>query len=435
MTKQSNITAVDSIHLAAGGGLLDRRTLLSGALLGGAAGLVPPPSSQAQAGAANANGALGQVPPWQTKPGGPFTGYGVPSKWQESVQRIVPKIEGFDRVGASRTPIEMLEGTITPNGLHFDRNHNGVPDIDPSQHELVIHGRVKRALSFSYEDLMRYPMRSITAFVECGGNSGGNARPEPQQATAGGIHGLVSAAQWTGIPLSVLLDEVGVEVDATWILAEGADAATMSRSIPIWKCREDAMVALYQNGEAIRPEQGFPMRLLLPGFEGNTNVKWLHRLMARTGPAQTRDETSHYTDLLKTGKARQFVLRTRVKSVITKPSFGLSLKGPGLYEISGLAWTGGRIAKVEVSADGGKSWTQAAFDAPPLVNALSRFRLPWQWDGRPSVLMSRATDEEGNVQPTRDQFLADIAPGQAYHFNAIQAWGVSADGALSNVYV
>jgi sulfane dehydrogenase subunit SoxC len=224
--------------------------------------------------------------------------------------------------------------------LHFERHHNGVPDIDPAKHELFIHGMVKQPLAFSLEALMRYPMETRVYFVECAGNSGAFSSPQPPQVTSGELNGLLSCSEWTGVRLSILLADVGIAKEAKWIIAEGADAAAMSRSIPLEKCMDDAMIALYQNGEAIRPEQGFPMRLLLPGFEGNMNVKWLRRLNVVDAPVNARDETSHYTELMPGGKARQFMFLQGAKSAIIKPSFGMTMKGPGLYEISGLAWSG-----------------------------------------------------------------------------------------------
>jgi sulfane dehydrogenase subunit SoxC len=210
----------------------------------------------------------------------------------------------------------------------------------------------------------------------------------------------------------------------------------MSRSVPLEKCLDDAMVALFQNGEAIRPEQGYPMRLLLPGFEGNICVKWLRRLNVTSEPVNARDETSHYTELMPGGKARQYMLAQAVKSVIIKPSFGMTMKGPGYYEVSGLAWTGaGRVSKVEVSADGGRTWAVARLTEPVLSKALTRFRMPWMWDGKAAVLMSRATDEAGDVEPTRSAWLAQYAPGQFYHYNGIQSWAVDTDGTVKHVYV
>jgi sulfane dehydrogenase subunit SoxC len=415
---------------AAGNGLLDRRTLLrAGVFAAGVAGI--------GVGIAQAAESIGaDAPEWMKTPGRSFSSYGMPSKWQEKVQRSFVVAPGRAGTGVSRTPLHLLEGTITPNGLHFERHHNGVPDIDPDRHELVIHGMVKRPLGFSVEALMRYPMESHIRFIECAGNSGGYSQPQPQQTTVGGINGLISCSEWTGVRLATLLDEAEVTRGAKWVVAEGADAAAMSRSIPLEKCLDDAMIALYQNGEAIRPEQGYPMRLLLPGFEGNTNVKWLRRLNVVDEPVNARDETSHYTELMPNGKSRQYMLLQSVKSVIVKPSFGMTMKGPGFYEVSGLAWSGaGRISKVEVSADAGRSWALAALGAPVLPKSLTRFRLAWQWDGRPSVLMSRATDEKGEVQPTRSEWVAQYAPGQPYHFNGVQSWRVEADGTVKNVYV
>ena len=408
---------------------MDRRALLQRAVL--SAGAVA-----AGAAIAKADDGIGaNAPEWMKTPGKPFSGYGVPSRWREKVQRIYTIGPGRAGTGVSRTPLQLLDGTITPAGLHFERHHNGVPDIDPSRHELFIHGMVKQPLAFSLDALMRYPMETHIHFIECAGNSGAFSQPQPQQMTAGDLNGLLSCSEWTGVRLSTLLNEAGVTKEAKWVIAEGADAAAMSRSIPLEKCMDDAMIALYQNGEAIRPEQGFPMRLLLPGFEGNMNVKWLRRLNVMDGPVDARDETSHYTELMPGGKARQFMFLQAAKSVILKPSFGMSMKGAGFYEISGLAWSGsGRISKVEVSADGGKTWAVAALNEPVLRKALTRFRLPWNWDGRPTTLLSRATDETGATQPARADWVAQFAPGQGYHFNGIQSWGIEADGTVKNVY-
>jgi sulfane dehydrogenase subunit SoxC len=413
----------------AGNGLLHRRYFLqSGAAMAG---------TVAAATAARADSIGTQSPPSMTAPGSGFTAYGMPSRWREDIKRTIGIGPGRPVTGASRTPLQYLEGTITPSGLHFVRLHNGVPDIDPNQHQLVIHGMVRQPLVFTMDTLGRYPMESHIRFVECAGNSGAiSVNPQPQQVMASDLHGLLSGSEWTGVKLSTLLDEAGVHPRATWVIAESADGAGMSRSIPMWKAMDDAMIALYQNGEPLRPEQGFPMRVLLPGFEGNTNVKWVRRLIVRDTPIFAKDETSKYTELQPDGKARQFMLQMEPKSVILKPSFGIDLKGPGYYEISGLAWSGlGRVAKVDISADGGRSWTEAALTAPVLSKALTRFRLPWMWNGQPAVLMSRTTDEKGRVQPTRAQWVAEYAPRQNYHFSAIQSWSVAADGKVSNIYV
>jgi len=415
----------------AGNGLLHRRAFLHGGVL--AAG-----ASAAMAGGAKAAESVGaSAPAWMTRPGAVMSGYGRPSEWESEIQRIYGLVPGREPTGSSRTPLHLLEGTITPNGLHFERHHNGVPAIDPNQHELLIHGLVERPLIFTRETLLRYPLETHIRFVECSGNSGGASRPpEPRQITAGEIHGLLSCSEWTGVKLSTLLDEAGLDPQAAWVAAEGADSAAMVRSVPLEKCMDDAVIALFQNGEAIRPEQGYPMRLLLPGYEGNANVKWVRTLKVMSGPAQARDETSKYSDLLPDGKAVQFTLELAPKSVILKPSFGLNMQGPGFYEISGLAWAGsGRVARVDVSADGGASWAEAALVGPSMPKALTRFRLPWRWGGAPATLMSRTFDEAGNTQPLRDDWLARYGPRQNYHYNAIQAWGVGNSGEVRNVYV
>lgn len=424
--------------------VIHRRALLrAGALAAGAglagigAGAAALRAAQDATGQAGAEVIGEGAPPWMKTPGRTFSGYGAPSHWEEKVQRAVPPATAMRLgVGASRTPLERLAGTITPNGLHFERHHNGIPDIDPARHELAIHGLVKQPLAFTRETLLRYPLESQIYFVECAGNSGAFIQPQPQQAAPGALNGLVSCSEWTGVRLSTLLDEAGLQRGAKWVIAEGADAAAMSRSVPLEKCLDDAMIALFQNGEAIRPEQGYPMRLLLPGFEGNINVKWLRRLNVIDVPVDARDETSHYTELLPNGKARQYMFLQGVKSAIVKPSFGMNLPGPGFYEISGLAWSGaGRISKVELSTDGGKRWILAALGQPVLPKALVRFHLPWQWEGRPAILMSRATDEKGNVQPTRSAWVSQYAPGQPYHYNGIQSWNIAADGTVQNVYL
>jgi sulfane dehydrogenase subunit SoxC len=426
MRKQNRVDdATFDDHIIAGNGLLHRRTLLGGTLLTAGIGI------------AQGADVIGEnAPEWMKTPGRGFSAYGTPAKSQDKVQRTFTAAPGRPGTGTSRTPLHLLEGTITPSGLHFERHHNGIPDIDPSRHELAIHGMVKRPLAFSVETLLRYPMDTHIRFIECPGNSGSYNQAQPQQATAAGINGLLSCSEWTGVRLATLLDEAGVDSAAKWVIAEGADAAGMSRSVPLQKCMDDAVIALYQNGEAIRPEQGYPMRLLLPGFEGNMNVKWLRRLKVADAPLDARDETSHYTELMPSGKSRQYMFLQAVKSAIIKPSFGMTMKGPGLYEISGLAWSGaGRIKQVEVSADGARTWTQAALSDPVLPKALTRFRLPWRWDGRPAVLASRATDETGDVQPTRAAWLSQYAPGVFYHFTGIQSWGIEADGTVKNVYV
>src|ERR1700730_2091383 len=411
---------------AAGNGLLDRRGLFGAAATGSLAALISRPAAAA--------GELA-VEPWIQEPGSPFVGYGQPSRFEAKVVRVATTAPGTTGTGASRTPHHLLNGAITPTGLHFERHHSGIPDIDPDAHRLLIHGLVKRPLVFTLEALARYPMVSRIAFIECGGNSGARYQKDPVAGGVQALHGLVSGAEWTGVRLADLLDEAGVDPKAQWILAEGADAAGMSRSVPMAKAMDDAIIALYQNGERIRPSNGYPLRLLLPGYEGNMHVKWLRRIKGHEGPAKTKGETSKYTISLPDGKALQFVCPIEAKSVITHPSPGLALKGAGLYEISGLAWSGyGKIVKVDVSADGGRSWPPAALQERVVAKALPRFRAAWRWNGGPAILQSRATDESGYVQPTRARLIADRGMRTIYHFNGIASWAVGANGEVSHVY-
>lgn len=335
---------------------------------------------------------------------------------------------------SSRTPLQDLHGTITPADLHFERHHGGVPDIDADQHELLIHGMVDRAMVFSMADLKRYPQTSRICFVECSGNGGGvyNRERMPTEVTPQSMDGLLSTSEWTGVMLSTILREVGVQDGASWLLAEGSDSAVMSRSVPLEKGLDDAMLVYAQNGEAIRPEQGYPVRLLLPGWEGNAQVKWLRRLEVTDRPTMTRDETSRYTDPLKDGTARQFSFTMDAKSVITFPSFPYSLPEAGWWEIKGLAWTGrGRITKVEVSTDGGDSWADAEIQAPILSKSTVRFRHLWEWDGSETIILSRATDETGYVQPTVQQLWEARGERTSYHQNHQRAWKIASDGAVT----
>ena len=280
------------------------------------------------------------------QPGAAFSAYGQPSRFESKVVRTIapPANPATQGIGTARTPLQLLNGTITPNGLHFDRSHSGTPDIDPDQHRLLIHGLVKRPLVFTLEALSRYPMESRIAFIECAGNSGALNTAQAQPGNAQAIHGLLSCAEWTGVRLATLLDEAGVEPSAKWVVAEGADSAAMSRSVPLAKCMDDALVCLYQNGERVRPSNGYPIRLLLPGFEGNMNVKWLRRLKLTEAPVMAKDETSKYTVLLPDGKAWQFVFPMEVKSIITHPSPGPRVDG-GRASTRSPAWPGrGRAA-------------------------------------------------------------------------------------------
>jgi sulfane dehydrogenase subunit SoxC len=286
------------------------------------------------------------------------------------------------------------------------------------------------------ESLARYEHVSNIQFIECSGNSGAMISPKPLQRKASNLHGLVSCSEWGGVPLKILLDEAGIKPKGKWIVASGSDAAMMSRSVPLEKIMDDAIIATHQNGEPLRPSNGYPMRLFLPGWEGNACVKWLRTIKVTSGPSMTKDETSKYSDLRDDGIAELFTFPMGVKSVITSPSFSLNLAGPGIYQIKGIAWSGsGRIKNVELSADGGKTWAEALLDEHILPKALTRFRSAWKWDGAPATIMSRAIDEKGNVQPTREQWFVGRAKNTFYHFNAIQTWGVNTAGEINNVYL
>jgi len=409
---------------AAKGGLLDRRLFLKKGLVFSVAALS---SESLKAESARF--------PWMQTPGEALSNYGQPSEHERDVIRWTMANSMADGNGVSWTPLHKMEGTITPNGLHFERHHNGVPQIDPDKHQLLIHGAVDRPLIFDMDALLRYPMTSRFTFIECGGNSNAGWRDKPIQTAAGYFHGMASCSEWTGIPLGLLLAEAKVKGRAKWIIAEGADASMMNISIPLQKIQDDCILALYQNGERIRPENGYPLRLIVPGWEGVLNVKWLRRLHVTNRPSMTRNETAKYTELLPSGKARQFSFIMEAKSLITSPSCGQSLEKPGLYQISGLAWSGrGKIAKVEVSADDGETWAEAELQQPILSKCFTRFRIPWQWDQKPTVLKSRAIDETGYIQPERAELLAERGKHGYFHYNAIVSWGVSEQGEIRHVY-
>ncbi len=371
-------------------------------------------------------------PPWMKEQGASISDvpYGAPSPFEKSVARRPREPLPFPTSGSILTPLQDLDGIITPNGLHYIRSHAGTPQIDPDRHRLLIHGLVDRPLSFAMDDLMRFPSISRLHFLECSGNTGlYKAATVKPTWTAQDTHGLLSCAEWTGVRLADVLAEAGVKKEAKWLLAEGADAAAMTRSIPIEKALDDAILAYSQNGERLRPEQGYPLRLFLPGYEGNTNIKWLRRIKLGDQPWETREETSKYTDLMADGIAKQFNFVMDVKSVILRPSTGKGLRQPGFHEITGLAWSGhGRVTRVEVSVDGGATWRDAALQDPVLSKCLTRFRLPWTWDGGPAKLLSRATDDTGTVQPARAALLAERGTNFYYHYNAIHSWQMAANG-------
>jgi sulfane dehydrogenase subunit SoxC len=428
-SKESSPTAPDTQD--GGARRLSRRNLF-GAGAGAAAAIVAGPGL-----AQEGDNLPPSIPEWQREPGDETLSqpYGKPSKFEANVVRRYREglPEPPTRLSSfSLTPLQNLRGIITPNGLHYERHHGGIPTIDPSEHRLMVHGLVERPLIFSMNDITRFPSVSRIHFLECSGNTQNWGAPRSEQ-TVQDTHGLLSCSEWTGVPLATVLGEAGVKPQAKWMLAEGADAAAMTRSIPIEKALDDALLAYAQNGERLRPEQGYPLRLLLPGYEGNTSVKWLRRLKLGAEPFQTREETSKYTLLMPDGGARQFNFVMEAKSVITFPSGGARLGAPGFYEISGLAWSGaGRVARVEVSTDKGASWRDAALQEPVMSKCLTRFRAPWDWDGAPSTLASRVTDETGYVQPTHEALLKVRDVRSYYHYNAIQSWSVAAGGAVTN---
>ena len=350
--------------------------------------------------------------------------YGQPSRFDNTIRKSLGSATPITDT-ALTTPLQDLDGIITPSGLHFLMDHvNGIPEIDPQQHRLLVHGMVDRPLTFTLDDLKRFPAATRTCFLECSGNFGGQrAETTPQD-----LCGMTSQSEWTGVMLSTIFNEVGAQPRATWFLAEGQDAAVMTRSIPIKDALGEAMIAYAQNGEALRPEQGYPTRLLLPGWEGNASVKWLRRMELADEPFMTREETSKYTDPLADGTARQFSLVMDARSVITSPSYPDTLQ-KGWVEIRGIAWSGrGLIRRVEISTDGGRTWKAAALQQPVLPKAHTRFRFPWEWDGRPVEIVSRAVDETGYVQPEWTALQRARGRRTRYHLNPVTGWTIAADG-------
>ena len=359
-------------------------------------------------------------------PGSPARVYGERSPF-ESAARSVGDFH-------SLTPLQDLHGIITPSSLHFERHHNGVPAIDPSRHRVLVHGLVARPLFITVDDLHRFPSVSRLVFIECAGNSR-NGWGIAEDRTVQDMHGLTSTSEWTGVKLATLLDAAGLKPEASWILAEGADAAALTRSVPLTdEVLSEAMVCYAQNGEALRPEQGYPVRLVLPGFEGNINVKWLRRLKVGSSPFMTRWETAKYTDLMPDGTAYQFSLVMEAKSVITSPSGGQQMR-PGFQEIRGLAWSGrGRVVGVEVTVDGGRTWHRAELQEPVLSKCHTRFRMAWTWNGEETILQSRCVDQTGYRQPSRAALIKVRGIHSNYHYNAIQSWKIERDGRVSNLH-
>ena len=410
-----------------GNKMATRRQVLQ-AGLGIAGALATAPAQAADATAAPQGRPLG--------PGVDARPYGVPSPYEKKVVRrslawLTPTVES----GVSFTPLQDLDGIVTPSGLCFERHHSGVPAINPDKHRLLIHGLCRRPLEFTLADLVRFPSASRILFVECPANGS----TEWRGAQINGLqftHGMIHCCEWTGVMLSTLLAEVGPLPAASWLLAEGDDAGRMARSLPMAKALDDVMVAYSQNGERIRPENGYPLRLIVPGWQGSVNVKWLHRIKLGDQPWNLREETSKYTDLMPDGKARQFTWKLEANSVITFPCPEKPLRAKGPYEIRGLAWSGsGKVRRVDVSVDGGDTWRTASLQEPVLAQCLTRFRLPWLWDGGPAFLQSRVIDESGYVQPTIAALRTVRGVNSIYHNNAIQTWAVAPGGGVRNVQI
>ncbi len=410
-----------------------RDFLLRGLALAGATAAAPVLASGPASGEASLPP---NVPPWTRSLGRGVASrpYGSPSDFEGGVvRRKPPWPTANDASSISFTPLAELHGIVTPNGLVFERHHAGVPAIDPGLHRLMIHGMVERPIVLTMDDLLRFPSVSVIRFMECAGNGGMEWRG-PQMDALQFTHGMLSCCEWTGVPLSVLLEEVGLQKGAAWVLAEGADGAAMSRSIPLDKALDDTLVVYAQNGEALRPEQGYPVRLFNPGWEGATSIKWLRRIEVGDKPWHQREETARYTDLMPDGRSRQFTFLQECNSVITFPCPERPFGPRGRYEIEGLAWSGrGKIRRVDISLDGGVNWRPARLKGVILPKALTRFSLMWDWNGTPALLQSRAIDETGYVQPTLEQLREARGVSSVYHKNAIHTWRLAKNGAVTNV--
>jgi sulfane dehydrogenase subunit SoxC len=363
------------------------------------------------------------------------SGYGLPSTHERNLQRRAsPGLTRVSQASVSFCPLQGLFGIITPNGLHFERHHQGWWDVDPAQHRLMVNGLVRAPRVFTMDDLMRLPSVSRIHFIECGANTGiewNNVALPSVQYT----HGMLSCCEFTGVALSTLLDLCGADTKGErYVLAEGADGSSMTRTIPMKNALDDVIVAWGMNGEMLRPENGYPLRLVVPGVQGVSWVKYLRRIEVGDQPWFTKDEEVHYVDLMPDGLHRQFTSIQECKSVITTPSGGQRLLDKGYYNVTGLAWSGrGKIRRVDVSVDAGRTWRPARIDGPVLSKALTRFNVDWVWDGAPSILQSRAVDETGYVQPKITQLRAVRGTRSIYHNNAIQSWRVAEDGTVYNV--
>ena len=379
------------------------------------------------------------LPPWSTSLGLPVAnkGYGMPSKYEVNLQRREsPGLASVRQASVAFTPLQGMFGIITASGLHFERHHSGSVDIDPSRHRLMLNGLVRQPKVYTMDDLLRMPSVSRIHFIECGANSAmewGNVAVPTVQYT----HGMLSGNEYTGVLLSTLLEDCGIDLKkAKYILAEGADGSGMTRTIDLERALDDVIVAYGSNGEMIRPENGYPLRLVVPGVQGVSWVKWLRRIEVGDQRYGAKDENSGYSDLMPDGTQRQYTSIQEAKSVITSPSGGQKLLQKGYYNVTGLAWSGrGRIKRVDVSFDGGHNWQTARLETPILPKALTRFNIGWVWDGGPAILQSRCIDETGFVQPTYAQLREVRGTRSVYHNNAIQSWQVAESGEVSNVQV
>ncbi len=366
--------------------------------------------------------------------------YGAPSIYEKNiVRRESPGLTQVTQASVSFCPLQSLFGIITPSGLHFERHHQGWWDIDPSKHRLMLNGSdekmLKRPMVFTVDDLMRLPSITRTHFIECGANSGmewGNVAVPTVQYT----HGMLSCSEFTGVSLRLLLEMCGADFKrGKFVLAEGADGSSMTRTIPVSLIQSDEVLVVYgQNGEMLRPENGYPLRLLVPGVQGVSSVKYLRRIELGDMPYATKDEVIGYADLMKDGQHRQYTSIQEVKSVITSPSGGQKILVQGQHNITGLAWSGrGKIKRVDVSIDGGRNWREARLQTPVQSKCLTRFQLPFNWTGEMALLMSRAIDETAHIQPTYAQNRAVRGSRGIYHNNGIQTWQVTPNGEVKNV--
>ncbi len=378
------------------------------------------------------------LPPWSTGLGQPVVtdGYGKPSQYESNVQRRPsPGLTQTTQASVSFAPLQSLFGIVTPSGLHFERHHQGWWDVDPSKHRFMVNGLVKTPKVFTMDEIMRLPSVSRFHFIECGANTGmewGNVAVPTVQYS----HGMLSCSEFTGVPLITLLEMAGADVKGRrFVLAEGADGSSMTRTIPMELVTSGQVLVAYgQNGEMLRPEQGYPLRLVVPGVQGVSWVKYLRRVKVGDEPWNTKDEAVHYIDLMPDGQHRQYTSIQECKSVVTTPSGGQVLLDKGFYNISGLAWSGrGKITRVDVSVDGGRNWRAARLQTPVLDKCLTRFNIDWVWDGKPAIVQSRAMDDTGFVQPNYKQLRAVRGTRSIYHNNAIQSWLVQESGEVKNV--